>query len=93
MMSQIPINLAKGDKKEIDREILRAGLMAEYDAINLYLQMAEVAQNPKIKTILREIAEEEKTHVGEFQALLLMLDKEQAEELAKGAKEVKELVG
>lgn len=93
MMSQIPINLAKGDKKEIDREILRVGIMAEYDAINLYLQMAEIAQNPKIKTVLREIAGEEKTHVGEFEALLLMLDKEQAKELIAGAKEVKKLVG
>ena len=40
MMSQIPINLEKIAKKDLDREILRAGVIAELDAINLYEQMA-----------------------------------------------------
>ena len=38
-----------------------------------------------------EIAKEEKTHVGEFQALLLQMDTEQVEELAKGKEEVEEM--
>jgi len=92
MMSQIPGNFAKMDKREIDREILRTGLIAEYDAINLYNQMAEAAQNKDIKAMLREIAREEKTHVGEFQAMLLRLDKEQGVEMLKGAKEVKDML-
>ena len=37
-----------------------------------------------------DIAKEEKTHVGEFQALLLEKDPEQARELEAGRKEVKE---
>jgi rubrerythrin len=53
--------------------------------------MAAMTQNAKIKTILLDIAKEEKTHVGEFQALLLMNDKEQEKELEEGKKEVKEL--
>lgn len=92
MMSQIPTNSSKGDKREFDREILRAGIIAEFDAINLYKQMAEVAHNKDIKTMLHEIAGEEKTHVGEFQAMLLRLDKEQEAELIKGAKEVKKMI-
>jgi len=92
MMSQIPIDLGKVDKNEIDREILRTGIIAEYDAINLYNQMADQAHDPNIKKVLYEIAKEEKTHVGEFQAMLLRLDKEQKAELAAGEKEVKELV-
>ena len=38
-------------------------------------------------------AKEEKTHFGEFQALLLKLDKEQVEELEKGKEEIEELTG
>jgi rubrerythrin len=34
---------------------------------------------------------EEKTHVGEFQALLLKYDKDQVKELENGRKEVEEL--
>jgi len=40
---------------------------------------------------LLEVAREEKTHVGEFQALLLKEDNEQVQELEKGKKEVEEL--
>jgi len=39
-----------------------------------------------------EVAREEKTHVGEFQTLLLREDTEQVEELEKGRKEVEETV-
>jgi len=52
--------------------------------------MATLAQNPAIKLILLDIAKEEKTHVGEFQALLLENDAEQVKELAAGKKEVEE---
>jgi len=61
------------------------------DAINLYEQMAAMAENENIKRILLDIAKEEKTHVGEFQALLLINDKEQEKELEEGKKEVDEL--
>lgn len=91
LLSKIPFNLEKISVEDIDREILRVGVIAELDAINLYEQMAAVTKDEKIKKILLDIAREEKTHVGEFQALLLMKDKEQQEELEKGEKEVKEL--
>jgi rubrerythrin len=90
-MSQIPINLGNLKKEDIDREILRVGMIAELDAVNLYEQMAAEATNDNIKKILLDIAKEEKTHVGEFQAMLLKLDKEQVQELEKGKKEVEEL--
>jgi rubrerythrin len=34
------------------------------DAINLYEQMAALAQNPDMNVILLDAAKEEKTHVG-----------------------------
>jgi len=91
LLSKIPINLERISKENLDKEILRAGIIAELDAINLYEQMAAMTQNAKIKAILLDIAKEEKTHVGEFQALLLINDEEQEKELEEGRKEVKEL--
>lgn len=92
MLSKIPIELNKIKKDDIDREILRAGIIAELDAINLYEQLAAMTDNKKIRKVLLDVAKEEKTHVGEFQTLLLMLDKEQERELEEGKKEVKELI-
>lgn len=91
MLSQIPIDLKKVRKEDINKEILRLGMIAELDAVNLYEQLAAETDNKYIKKVLLEIAKEEKTHVGEFQALLLKLDEQQVQELDKGKKEVEEL--
>jgi rubrerythrin len=93
MLSQIPINLEKINKADLDKEILRAGIIAELDAINLYEQMSAMAQDENIKKMLLDIAKEEKTHVGEFQALLLNRDQEQVAEMEAGREEIKEEVG
>jgi rubrerythrin len=88
MLSALPTNVGKLSKEDVDKEILRAGMIAELDAISFYEQMAAMTENRKIKAILLDIAKEEKTHMGEFQALLLERDKEQIKELATGKKEV-----
>jgi rubrerythrin len=92
-MSSIPVDLSKVKKEDINRELLRIGMIAELDAVNLYEQLASKTDDAKIKALFLDIAKEEKTHVGEFQALLLRLDKEQVNELASGKKEVDELMG
>ena len=91
MLSKIPINLERIKNEDLNKEILRAAIIAEFDAINLYEQMAALTEDKHLKTILLDIAKEEKTHVGEFQTLLLMNDKQQEKELAEGKKEVEEL--
>jgi len=91
MLSQIPINLSKIKGKKLDKEILRVGMIAELDAVNLYEQLAEMTQNEKIKKVLLDIAKEEKTHFGEFQAILVKFDSEQEKELKEGKKEIEEL--
>ena len=95
MMSKIPIkdDLSKMKKENVDSEILRTGIIAELDAINLYEQLAAMTTDENIKKVLLDIAKEEKTHVGEFQALLLNRDKEQVKELEAGREEVKEETG
>jgi rubrerythrin len=93
MLSQIPIDFRNVKKEGIDREILRVGMIAELDAVNLYEQLAAMAGNGTIRKALLDIAKEEKTHMGEFQALLLELDKEQKQELEEGRKEIEEMKG
>ncbi len=90
MLSKIPTEISKLNKDEIDMEILRIGMIAELDAINLYEQLAALTEDKKIKSILLDIAKEEKTHFGEFQTLLLGKDREQVKELEEGKKEVEE---
>jgi len=90
-MSEIPKSLPKMRKEDLSREILRAGMIAELDAINLYEQMAAMTDNLDIRKVLLDIAKEEKTHTAEFETLLLRLDMEQVEENEKGRKEVEEL--
>jgi len=89
-MSKIPLDLERVKKEDLDREILRVGIIAELDAINLYEQLAAMTDAKDIKKILLDIAKEEKTHVGEFQTLLLRGDEEQVRELEEGKKEVEE---
>jgi len=88
MMSNIPIDLKKVDKNNINKEIARIGMIAELDAVNLYEQLAAMTDDNDIREVLLDIAKEEKTHMGEFQALLLRNDKQQVEELKKGKDEV-----
>jgi len=92
MLSKIPIDIERMKKEGLDKEILRAAMIAELDAINLYEQMADMTQNKNIRKLLLDVAREEKTHVGEFQALLLRKDPQQKNELEEGKKEVKELL-
>jgi rubrerythrin len=92
MLSKIPIDIEALSKKDIDKEILRAAIIAELDAVNLYEQMAAMTKCEDIRKILMEVAREEKTHVGEFQTLLLKYDKEQEKELEEGKKEVREVM-
>lgn len=92
MLSEIPTKLEQLEKESLDREVLRVAIIAELDAINLYEQLAAATSNENIRRVLLDVAGEEKTHVGEFQALLLKFDEEQVEELEKGEKEVEEIV-
>ncbi len=93
MLSNMPIDLSKVGKDDMDKEILRAGIIAELDAISLYEQMAAATENKDIKKIFLDVAREEKTHVGEFQAMLLKIDKQQVDELKAGEEEVEEELG
>lgn len=91
MLAKLPVDLKKVDKEHLDQEILRAGIIAELDAISFYEQMAAMTEDDVLKKVLLDVAKEEKEHVGEFQTLLLQKDKEQVEEMEEGRKEVEEM--
>lgn len=93
MLAKNPADLSKVSKEQTDEEILRLAIIAELDAVNLYQQLAATTEDADLKEILLDVAKEEKTHVGEFQELLLRRDKEQVKELEEGKKEVEEEVG
>ncbi len=93
MFSKVPINMDEIKKDDLEKEMLRVSIMAELDAISLYEQMANMTDNDDLKAVFLDVAQEEKTHVGEFQTMLLRLDDEQVVELQKGKKEVEELTG
>lgn len=88
MMSQIPIKIAA---KNRDKQVLRVGMIAELDAINLYEQMADSSKNRMIKKLMLDVAKEEKTHAGEFLYMLKSLDKQQETENVNAIKEVMKL--
>lgn len=88
MLSQIPFDLNKVSKDDLNKEILRVAIGAELDAVSLYEQLAAMTDKENLRKIFLDIAREEKTHIGEFQTLLLREDEEQARELKHGADEV-----
>lgn len=89
MMSSIPAE--KGVKS--DAQALRVAIISELDAISLYEQLAEIAQDETLKKVLLDVAIEERTHVSEFETMLLKLDPEQEKEMKVGEKEVADLGG
>lgn len=95
MLSKHPLDLPTDRKLRKDEvlDALRLSIIAELDAISLYLQIARSIDDERIRRVFEDVAKEEKTHVGEFLALLKELDAEQASELREGEKEVAELSG
>lgn len=83
----------KNDRKLTDEELVRAirfMVAAEYEAIQLYMQLAESTNNKLAIAVLEDIANEERVHAGEFLRLLKELAPDEAEFYAEGAKEVEE---
>lgn len=69
-------------------QILRMAISSELSAINLYVSLADMTDDPLIKKVLLDIVKEEKTHVAEFETLLNEIDPEQQQENKAGQKEV-----
>ena len=77
-------------KSELVRAI-RYMIAAEYEAVQLYMQLAESIDNELAIAVLKDIAEEEIVHAGEFLRLLKHLEPEEEKFYAEGAEEVEEI--
>jgi rubrerythrin len=84
--------LAQG-RKVTHEELVRAirfMIAAEYEAIQLYMQLAESTDNKLAIAVLKDIADEERVHAGEFLRLLLELAPDEQGFYDEGAEEVEE---
>lgn len=90
-----PFAGAANNRKLTDSELVRAirfMVSAEYEAVQLYIQLAESTDNELAISVLRDIADEERVHAGEFLRLLKELAPDEEERYAEGAAEVEELL-
>lgn len=81
------------DRKLTDAELIRAirfMVAAEYEAIQLYMQLAESTTNKLAIEVLKDIADEERVHAGEFLRLLYELAPDEEKLYKEGAEEVEE---
>ena len=83
----------KKDRKITHEELIRAirfMISAEYEAIQLYMQLAESTDNKLAQEVLKDIADEERVHAGEFLRLLKELAPDEEKFYSEGYKEVEE---
>lgn len=86
-----PFSAAAYNRKLTDKELVRAirfMIAAEYEAIQLYMQLAESTDNSLAIEVLTDIADEERVHAGEFLRLLHELAPDEEEFYKEGAAEV-----
>ncbi len=83
------------DRKLTQEELIRAVrymVAAEYEAVQLYMQLAESTDNELARTVLADIADEERVHAGEFLRLLKELAPDEEKFYQEGYEEVEELI-
>jgi rubrerythrin len=90
-----PFTVLKNDRKLTQQELVRAirfMIAAEYEAIQLYQQLAESTDNALAQEVLYDIANEEKEHAGEFLRLLRELEPDEEKYYKEGYDEVEEMI-
>ena len=86
-----PFSGLANDRKLTDAELIRAirfMVAAEYEATQLCMQLAESTDNKLAVAVLKDIADEERVHAGEFLRLLYELSPDEEKLYAEGTKEV-----
>ena len=90
-----PFSGSVNDRKLTAAELIRAirfMVASEYEATQLYMQLAESTDNKLVKVMLKDIADEELVHAGEFLRLLYELAPGEKKFYAEGAEEVEEAI-
>jgi rubrerythrin len=90
-----PFSGLSNDRKLTDEELVRAirfMVAGEYEATQMYMQLAESTANKLAVEVLKDIANEERVHAGEFLRLLRELAPDEEKLYAEGAREVEEKI-
>ena len=90
-----PFSGLANNRKLTNQELIRAvrfTVAAEFEATQLYTQLAESTNNKLAVEVLKDIANYKRVHVGEFLRLLHALAPDEKKFYAKGAKEVEEMI-
>lgn len=90
-----PFSGMNADRKVTKEELIRAirfMVAAEFEAVQLYMQLAESTDDKLAKEVLVDIADEERVHAGEFLRLLKHLAPDEEKFYKEGAEEVDEMI-
>ena len=90
-----PFSGLANDRKLTDEELVRSirfMVATEYEAIQLYMQLAESTDNKLAVEVLKDITDEERVYVGEFLRLLRELAPDEEKFYAQGTKEVEAII-
>lgn len=90
-----PFSGLANDRKLTEAELIRAVrfvVAAEYEAVQLYMQLAESTDDKLAQEVLEDIADEERVHAGEFLRLLKKLAPDEEKFYEEGAEEVQEMI-
>lgn len=90
-----PQSVKKADTIFTESEMIRSirfAIASEFEAIQIYEEMIENINNKDAKTIIEEVIEDEKVHVGNFLQLLKILNPEEEEYYKEGYKEALDLL-
>jgi rubrerythrin len=90
-----PFSGLANDRKLNDEELVRAirfMVASEYEATQLYMQLADSIDHPFAQAVLKDVADEERVHAGQFLKLLYHLAPDEEKLYKKGAKEDDEIL-
>jgi len=90
-----PFSGLANDRKLTHSELVRAiryMIAAEYEATQIYMQLAESTDNKLAQEVLIDIADEERVHAGEFLRLLRELQPDEEDLYREGYEEVEEII-
>jgi rubrerythrin len=88
-----PFSILQANKKVTHEELIRGirfMVSAEYEAVQMYLQLADATDDILAKKVLIDIANEERVHAGEFLRLLKHLAPDEEQFYTQGADEVED---
>ncbi len=74
MSPQLPENIRRLGKEELEKAVLRVAIMSEFDSINTYEQIISLLDDGELKAVFLRLINEDKAHAEELQEQLSKRD-------------------